>query len=565
MLGFLLACHAPIVTAPTAELAWHCAYENPYSHEPECREYGGTWTQAEVAAACDGVFKGVTGELGSGGCPRTEHIGTCTADDDGALTRIWFYSGEPVVTGRLCRLFLRGAWEPTGLGEGSTSLAPATVDPGLLRVNDSVRIDPVCSDDACLEALVAQRGGITLSPTAAPPVAGIVIYPGAQVDPRAYVPLALDLVEGGLEVVIVPMPDGYALGGFDRAADIIAARPDVARWFVGGHSMGGVMAAHFHKTHPGVDVAGLILWGAYTDPDDDLSGEDLPVLSIFGLKDGLVTPEEIEDGRDLLPDRTVFVPIRGGNHAQFGHYGTQEGDRTAAISPASQQEQISATTLHFVRRVLGDAPEPSPDHLRISALDATWCEVAQPIIAGMPALDEAVSIQGVPHVDPVAFARSKPELTEGALMLPGILLDGGNSTVLSMPPIHARQLACKFKTGPYLSAATGQPSAESACAAANAAVLEHVLDQIDPELALAYRASPPGLRFAADAEQPTGLDWLTTETTETLEGDEVVVVAPRLRVGIQDDLPESSQQVIYCKLWTPGRALAWILAHTTPR
>lgn len=562
MLGLLLACHAPVVTAPTTAVAWHCAYENPYSQGQECREYGGTWTPEEVASACSAVFKGVAGELGADGCPRIAHIGTCTADDDGALTRIWFYDGEAAITGRLCRLFLRGSWEPTGLGEQGAGLAPATLDLSLLTASDAERIHPLCIDDDCLEGLVARREGITVSPAAAPPLAGMVVYPGARVDPRAYVPLALSLAEGGLEVVIVPMPDGYALGGFDRAADIIAARPDVTSWFVGGHSMGGAMAAHFHQTHPAVPLAGLILWGAYTDPDDDLSEHDLPVLSIYGLNDGLVTPEEVEAGRGLLPDQTSFVPIRGGNHAQFGQYGPQEGDRTPDISAASQQHQISAATLHFVRRTLAEAPRLSPDYPGISAMDAGWCAAAQPIIAGMPKLAEAVSLQDHPFVDPIDFARSKPELSGVELTLPGILLDGGNADVLSMPPVHARQVACKFKTGPYLSAATGQPHAESACADANAAVIEQVLDHIDPALAAAYRDAPSRLRFDADAAQPTGLDWLTTETTETRDGNVLVVVAPRLRVGVEAGLPESSQQVIYCKLWTPGRALAWILEST---
>jgi hypothetical protein len=39
------------------------------------------------------------------------------------------------------------------------------------------------------------------------------------------------------------------------------------------------------------------------------------------------------------------VPIEGGNHAQFGWYGTQAGDGQATISREAQQAQIvDATT-----------------------------------------------------------------------------------------------------------------------------------------------------------------------------------------------------------------------------
>jgi len=47
-----------------------------------------------------------------------------------------------------------------------------------------------------------------------------------------------------------------------------------------------------------------------------------------------------------LPADTVFVPIQGGNHTQFGYYGNgtelQKGDNPADISRDAQQQIVDA-------------------------------------------------------------------------------------------------------------------------------------------------------------------------------------------------------------------------------
>ena len=71
---------------------------------------------------------------------------------------------------------------------------------------------------------------------------------------------------------------------------------------------------------------------------------DLQVTSIFGTLDGLATPAEIEASKALVPPAATFVPIEGGNHAQFGWYGPQQGDNEATITREEQQEQVIAAT-----------------------------------------------------------------------------------------------------------------------------------------------------------------------------------------------------------------------------
>jgi hypothetical protein len=205
--------------------------------------------------------------------------------------------------------------------------------------------------DATLQ--VDQGEWIVFRPRAHSARIGLILYPGGRVDPAAYAPLARGIAEGGSLVVIVPMPLNLAVLGFNRALDVQAAFPEIEHWAVGGHSLGGAMAAHFASEHPGA-AEGLVLWGAYAAEGDDLSESDLSVLSVYGSRDGLTTPEDIAAGRARLPGDTFYLEIEGGNHAQFGTYGPQPGDLSAGISREKQQGEVIAATLALLQQLNPD-------------------------------------------------------------------------------------------------------------------------------------------------------------------------------------------------------------------
>jgi pimeloyl-ACP methyl ester carboxylesterase len=187
------------------------------------------------------------------------------------------------------------------------------------------------------------------------PAVGLVLYPGARVDPRAYAPAAHALAQEGYLVVIVPMPLNLAVLAPDRAAQVIAAFPGTGRWAVGGHSLGGAMAARFAYQNPEA-VQGLVLWAAYPAKTDDLSGHSLAVTSVYGTRDGLAAEDKILASRPLLPRATTWVAIGGGNHAQFGWYGAQPGDNAADISREQQQDEIVSATLGLLSRLEKQGP-----------------------------------------------------------------------------------------------------------------------------------------------------------------------------------------------------------------
>lgn len=193
---------------------------------------------------------------------------------------------------------------------------------------------------------------LVFNPVDYEPTTGLILYPGGRVDPAAYAPLARDIAAEGYLVVIPPMPLNLAFLAPERALEIMDAFPQIAHWAVGGHSLGGAMAANFANSHP-ESVDGLLLWAAYPSQSDDLSEQDLEVMSIYGTNDGLASAEEINNSKALLPPDTNWVEIAGGNHAQFGSYGPQSGDNTADISSQVQQAQIVQATILFLNNLAG--------------------------------------------------------------------------------------------------------------------------------------------------------------------------------------------------------------------
>jgi hypothetical protein len=185
---------------------------------------------------------------------------------------------------------------------------------------------------------------------------GFMFYPGGLVDPHAYLPWLSDLAAGGIPVILAKAPGNLAAISPDAGLPLKALLPGVASWVVGGHSLGGAMAAWSIHDHPSA-WAGLVLLAAYPASDRSLAAWSGPVLSLSASNDGLATPQKIVDTLALLPPAqytvtglgqysapagsfAVLHQIGGGNHGQFGSYGAQDGDGTALISPAAQHAEM---------------------------------------------------------------------------------------------------------------------------------------------------------------------------------------------------------------------------------
>lgn len=165
--------------------------------------------------------------------------------------------------------------------------------------------------------------------------AGVVFYPGAKVDPHAYVPLAEKLADKGYLCVIAKMPFNLAFLGTDAASDIMDGYPQADSWWIAGHSLGGVAAAQYAAKHADI-LEGIAFLASY--PASDLSETGLSALSIYGSQDFVLNLDSLAENADKLPANAKTVVIEGGNHAGFGAYGPQKDDGEAAISADEQQE-----------------------------------------------------------------------------------------------------------------------------------------------------------------------------------------------------------------------------------
>jgi len=191
---------------------------------------------------------------------------------------------------------------------------------------------------------------LVFAPATSNVTTGFIIYPGGRVDFRSYAPAARSIAAQGYLVVIPQMPLNLAFFGVGTASDVIGQYPGINSWAVGGHSLGGTMAAQFAFENPS-KIKGLVLWAAYPASGTDLSKSSLLVITIHGSNDGLVSTAQINDSLKLLPSSTMRVEIAGGNHAQFGWYGDQAGDNAATITREAQQNLILTATVQLLEKL----------------------------------------------------------------------------------------------------------------------------------------------------------------------------------------------------------------------
>jgi hypothetical protein len=185
---------------------------------------------------------------------------------------------------------------------------------------------------------------ITFKPSNLQPATGFIFYPGGRVDARSYAAPLHAIAAQGYLVVLVPVRLNLAFFDINAAEPVFAAHPEITRWVVGGHSLGGVASEIFASSHS--QINGLIFWASYP-ADTSIKNSNLRVLSIYGTND-MAGMAKFDETAALNPADTQYVVIQGGNHAQFGDYGPQPGDNAATISRADQQSQVVSAVVSFL-------------------------------------------------------------------------------------------------------------------------------------------------------------------------------------------------------------------------
>ena len=166
-------------------------------------------------------------------------------------------------------------------------------------VNDYYHADPAAEDALVSDDVVSvteQNGDWVFAPES--PTAGLIFYPGGKVENTAYAPLLHDLAEDGILCVLVKMPCNLAVLDMNAADSIPERFSEVTDWYIGGHSLGGAMAASYAAKHTD-ELDGLVLLAAYSTAD--LTDSGLRIYSTYGSEDGVLNREKYEADRTNLP------------------------------------------------------------------------------------------------------------------------------------------------------------------------------------------------------------------------------------------------------------------------
>lgn len=185
------------------------------------------------------------------------------------------------------------------------------------------------------------------------PEIGIIFYPGGLVDAHAYLPLltsgdsvSLNMA-GAFRSFIAKMPVNLAVLDAQAAIPIIEDNPEIEKWYLAGHSLGGAMACTAVDKNSEL-FEGLILMAAYPASSIDLSNWDGKVLSLRGTNDGLTSQQDIDNTKNQLPTSTQYINFDGGNHAGFGNYGIQKGDGLNELNKPSQIDLTLMAIIDFI-------------------------------------------------------------------------------------------------------------------------------------------------------------------------------------------------------------------------
>ncbi|WP_197256202.1 alpha/beta hydrolase [Paenibacillus dendritiformis] len=195
------------------------------------------------------------------------------------------------------------------------------------------------------DVTVTKEDGVLRFETTAEPAANFIFYPGGLVQPESYAVLARSLAAKGVNTYIIEMPLNLAvldIQGAKRALPLLNPR---GINIIGGHSLGGTMAAEYVKNST-INVQGIVFLASY--PNSDISQLNIPVLSIYGSQDGVLNLERYTNSKSYMPDSFEEHVIEGGNHAQFGDYGMQKKDKGATISDDEQIRETAGTIVDWI-------------------------------------------------------------------------------------------------------------------------------------------------------------------------------------------------------------------------
>lgn len=127
---------------------------------------------------------------------------------------------------------------------------------------------------------------------------GFIIFSGAKADEKSYAYIAKLLHDEGHTVVIPKVPFHLSAFGIDHGFEIMEDNPQINKWILIGHSLGGLPVSHIAAKQPDklLGVAFLA-----TMASADLSGLDISAIRITAENDKIMSNKMMDSYLCNLP------------------------------------------------------------------------------------------------------------------------------------------------------------------------------------------------------------------------------------------------------------------------
>jgi len=175
---------------------------------------------------------------------------------------------------------------------------------------------------------------------------GIVIMHGALIMPQSYAKSAAFFAQLGYTVYLPNGRGRLSITAVDKVAERLQ-QFDIKGWYFIGHSMGGMASLETISQH-GIAAKAVALWAAAMP--GNYSDQQIPIMFIWGDKDGLLPPQRFKIGQSNLPADVEYVTLPGANHKNFAMYSHQFFDNDATIDWMVQIDFANQTTADFFAR-----------------------------------------------------------------------------------------------------------------------------------------------------------------------------------------------------------------------
>ena len=101
-------------------------------------------------------------------------------------------------------------------------------------------------------------------------------------------------------------------------------------------------------------IIGLVIMGSYMDEDHDLSGEDIPVLMMFGTEERIANADKhfYDDAKAYLPVDAIHFPVEDGFHFGFCFSENPREDEEQLITHQAQHDIYVPRIVSFIQSIL---------------------------------------------------------------------------------------------------------------------------------------------------------------------------------------------------------------------